>query len=79
MIIDVHTHIWETPCARRVGVLVPSEYVAEDVGKHLEHLIVFCSVDFQDPDVEGTPLPRIPESKIEALINRDTLDLLGLA
>ncbi len=28
--------------------------------------------------VEGTHLPRIPEAKIEALIARDTLDLLGL-
>lgn len=28
--------------------------------------------------VDGTHLPRIPEAKIEALINRDTLDLLGL-
>jgi len=28
--------------------------------------------------VEGTRLPRIPEAKLEALINRDTLDLLGI-
>ena len=28
--------------------------------------------------VEGTHLPRIPEAKIEAMINRDTLDLLGI-
>jgi predicted TIM-barrel fold metal-dependent hydrolase len=29
--------------------------------------------------VDGTKLPRIPESKIEEMINRDTLDLLGIA
>jgi predicted TIM-barrel fold metal-dependent hydrolase len=29
--------------------------------------------------VEGTNLPRIPDSKIEEMINRDTLDLLGIA
>ncbi len=29
--------------------------------------------------VDGTNLPRIPEAKIEALIHRDTLDLLGIA
>jgi uncharacterized protein len=29
--------------------------------------------------VEGTNLPRIPEEKIEAMIHRDTLDLLGIA
>jgi predicted TIM-barrel fold metal-dependent hydrolase len=29
--------------------------------------------------VEGTNLPRIPEAKIEALIQRDSLRLLGLA
>ena len=28
--------------------------------------------------VEGTHLPRIPEAKIEAMIHRDTLDLLGI-
>jgi hypothetical protein len=28
--------------------------------------------------VEGTNLPRIPEAKLEAMINRDTLDLLGI-
>lgn len=28
--------------------------------------------------VEGTNLPRIPEDKIEAMIHRDTLDLLGI-
>ena len=28
--------------------------------------------------VEGTRLPRIPEAKLEAMINRDTLDLLGI-
>lgn len=28
--------------------------------------------------VEGTNLPRIPEGAIEAMINRDTLDLLGI-
>ncbi len=28
--------------------------------------------------VEGTHLPRIPEEKIEAMIHRDTLDLLGI-
>jgi predicted TIM-barrel fold metal-dependent hydrolase len=28
--------------------------------------------------VEGTNLPRIPEAGIEAMINRDTLDLLGI-
>jgi predicted TIM-barrel fold metal-dependent hydrolase len=28
--------------------------------------------------VEGTNLPRIPEAKIEAMIHRDTLDLLGI-
>jgi hypothetical protein len=28
--------------------------------------------------VQDTNLPRIPESKIEAMINRDTLDLLGI-
>jgi predicted TIM-barrel fold metal-dependent hydrolase len=28
--------------------------------------------------VEGTRLPRIPEAKINAMINRDTLDLLGI-
>jgi hypothetical protein len=27
---------------------------------------------------EGTKLPRIPEAKIEAMIHRDTLDLLGI-
>jgi predicted TIM-barrel fold metal-dependent hydrolase len=27
---------------------------------------------------EGTRLPRIPDSKLEAMINRDTLDLLGI-
>jgi predicted TIM-barrel fold metal-dependent hydrolase len=29
--------------------------------------------------VEGTRLPRIPEAKIDALIHRDSLDLLGIA
>jgi predicted TIM-barrel fold metal-dependent hydrolase len=29
--------------------------------------------------VDGTKLPRIPESKIEEMISRDTLDLLGIA
>ena len=28
--------------------------------------------------VYGTGLPRIPEAKIEAMINRDSLDLLGI-
>ena len=28
--------------------------------------------------VEGTNLPRIPESAVEAMIHRDTLDLLGI-
>lgn len=28
--------------------------------------------------VEGTNLPRIPEAKLEAMINRDTLNLLGI-
>jgi uncharacterized protein len=28
--------------------------------------------------VEGTGLPRIPEAKIEAMIRRDTLDILGI-
>jgi predicted TIM-barrel fold metal-dependent hydrolase len=28
--------------------------------------------------VEGTHLPRIPEAKLEAMIHRDTLDLLAI-
>jgi hypothetical protein len=27
---------------------------------------------------EGSKLPRIPEAAIEAMIHRDTLDLLGI-
>ena len=76
MIIDIHSHAWQYPEHFTDQFRQQAAQVAK-ADDPLDLTVTYEGLYGLNKTLNGTALPRLDEREIDALIHRDSLDILG--
>ena len=77
MIIDIHSHVWQYPEHFTDQFRQQAAQVAK-ADDPFDLTMTYEGLYGLNKMLDGTALPRLDEREIDALIHRDSLDVLGL-
>ena len=76
MIIDIHSHAWQYP-EHFTDQFRQQAAQAAKADDPLDLTVTYEGLYGLNKTLNGTALPRLDEREIDALIHRDSLDILG--